>query len=78
MFGPQNANKVNDNLTREIICLKKMSEWNNNENSERMFRVQDKGSRIVLESKERYNELMYKYLGDKSIFREDQVDQSQI
>ena len=39
--------------------------------------MQDKGSRLVLESKERYNELMLKYLEDKSIFREDQEDQSQ-
>ena len=29
-------------------------------------------------SKERHNELMLKYLEDKSIFREDQKDQSQI
>ena len=55
-----------------------MSKWNNNDNSERMSRVQDKGSRLALESKERYNELMLKYLGDNSIFREDQEDQSQI
>ena len=55
-----------------------MSKWNNDENSERMFRVQNKGSRLVLESKERYNELMLKYLEDKSIFKEDQEDQSQI
>ena len=78
MFRPENAKKVNDNLTRdERICLKNMSKWNNDENSERMFRVQDKGSRLVLESKERYNELMLKYLEDKSIFREDQEDQSE-
>ena len=63
LFSPENANKVNDNLTNdERICLKNMSKWNNDENSERTFRVQDKTSRVVLESKERYNELMLKYM----------------
>ena len=41
-----------------------------------MFRVQDKGSRLVLESKERYKAKMLQYLEDINVFREDGEDQS--
>ena len=40
----------------------------------RMFRVQDKGSRLVIESKEEYKEKMLKYLENKNIFEDDQTD----
>ena len=40
----------------------------------RTFRVQDKGSRLVIESKEQYKEKMLKYLENENIFKEDQAD----
>ena len=43
----------------------------------RMFRIQDKGSRLVVELKERYNKKMLNYLEDVSIFQENDEDQCQ-
>ena len=40
----------------------------------RMSRVQDKGSRLVIESKEQYKEKMLKYVENENIFKEDQAD----
>ena len=60
------ARKVKDNLTQdERNCLKDMSKWDKDENCNRMFRVQDKESRLVSESKERYKRLMLQYLEEK-------------
>ena len=58
------------------MCLKRLSQWNKDNNCTKMFRVQDKGSRLVLESKERYKEKMLQYLEDISVFREDGENQS--
>ena len=55
-----------------------MSTWNQDENCDKMFRIQDEGSRPVLESKERYNRMMLQYLEDKNTFREDKEEQSLI
>ena len=69
--------RVKDNLTRkERMCLKRLSQWNKDKNCTKMFRVQDKGSRLVFESKERYKAKMLQYLEDISVFREDGEDQS--
>ena len=44
LFDPSNTRKVRDNLTQdELQCLKEMSTWNQDENCDKMFRVQDKG-----------------------------------
>ena len=54
LFDPSNTRKVRDNLTQdERQCLKEISTWNQDENCDKMFRIQDIGSRLVL--KERYN-----------------------
>ena len=58
------------------MCLKRLSQWNKDKNCTKMFRVQDKGSRLVLESKERYKTKMLQYLEDISVFRQDGEDQS--
>ena len=72
LFDPKNIRRVKDNLTRgERVYLKRLSHWNKDNNCTKMFRVQDKGSRLVLESKERYKEKMLQYLEDISVFRED-------
>ena len=57
------------------MCLKRLSQWNKDNNCTKMFRVQDKGSRLVVESKERYKEKMLQYLEDISVFREDGENQ---
>ena len=41
-----------------------------------MFRIQDKGSRIVVEWKNNYRQEMLKYLEDISIFEEESEDPS--
>ena len=77
LFDPKNIRGVKDNLTREErVCLKRLSQWNKDKNCTKMFRVQDKGSKLVLESKERYKAKMLQYLEDISVFREDGEDQS--
>ena len=42
-----------------------------------MFRIQDKGSRLVVKCKERYKRKMLDYLEDVSIFQENGEDQCQ-
>ena len=42
-----------------------------------MFRIQDKGSRLVVELKERYKRKMLDYLEDVSIFQENDENQCQ-
>ena len=77
LFDPKNIRRVKDNLTREErVCLKRLSQWNKDNNCTKMFIVQDEGSRLVLESKERYKEKMLQYLEDISVFREDEDNQS--
>ena len=50
LFDPKNSRKVNDNLTQlQRRALKRLSTWNVNPQCDRMFRIQDKGSRLVLE-----------------------------
>ena len=77
LFNPDDIRKVKDNLTKEEReCLKQLSKWNKDANCTRMFRIQDKGSRFVVEPKEKYEENMPAYLENKSIFREDQQEVS--
>ena len=57
LFNPNNLRKVKDNLTKEERnCLKTLSKWNKDPTCMRMFRGQDKGSRLVIESMEQYKE----------------------
>ena len=78
VFNPDNIKKMKDNLTKEEReCLKQLSKWNKDANCKRMFRTQDKGSRLVVESKEKYEEKMLEYFENKNIFREDQQDVSE-
>ena len=75
---PKNEKTVKDNITRtEREALYRLSKMNKNRNCSKMLRTQDKGSRIVVESKDRYIEKMNDYLNNKEVFREDAVDQSQ-
>ena len=55
LFNPHNARKVKYNLTKEEnTCLKDLSKLNKDEERPRMFRIQDKVSRLVIKSKETF------------------------
>lgn len=78
LFDPSNMRKVKYNMTKEERdCLKELSKWNKDEMCPRMFRIQDKGSRLVVESKERYRKKMLEYLEDISIFKENEEEQTE-
>ena len=50
LFSPENIRKVPDNMTSmQREALRNLSKWNHDENSPRMFRVQDKGGRLLIE-----------------------------
>ena len=69
LFNPRNA-RVKDNLTQvQRNALKSLSSWNENPENDRMFRVQDKGSRLVTEWKDKYCVKMLNCLEDMSIFK---------
>ena len=77
LFDPNNVKKVERNLNREQWqALQKLRTWNKDESNPRMFRIQDKGSRLVVEYKDHYKEKMEEYLNDERIFREDEADNS--
>ena len=46
-------------------------------NVDRMLRIQDKGSQLVLKWKDKYQEKMLSYLEDTSIFKEEPKDPSE-
>ena len=78
LMDPGNEKKVKDNLSHEERqALYDLSKWNKVREEEIMIRVQDKGSRIVIEEKERYKQKMLQYLEDTNTFREDEEDQSE-
>ena len=55
LFNPKNRNKFKDNLSRgEREALKEMQKWNRDPENPRVIRVQDKGSRFVIDWKSRY------------------------
>ena len=56
LFNPHNARKVKYNLTKEEnTYLKNLSKWSKDEECPHMLRIQDKGSELVIESKETYS-----------------------
>ena len=54
---------VKDNMT-----LKTLGTWNKDPSNPRMFRIQDKGSRLVVEWKHRHKEGILKYLENIKYF----------
>ena len=78
LFDPSNTRNVTYNLSKEEkLCLNGLSRWNKDGKNPRMFRIQDKGSRLVAELKERYRRKMLDHLEDVSIFQENNEDQCQ-
>ena len=72
LFDPKKNRKVKHNLTQiQRNALRSLSTWNVSPNCDRMFRIQDKGSRLVIEWKDQYRRKTLHYLEDISIFKEE-------
>ena len=74
LFKPRNRNKFKDNLSRgEREALKEMQRWNRDLENPRVIKVQDKGSRFVIDCRSRYKSETL-YLQDETTFRETDGD----
>ena len=72
LFDTKNRRKVKQNLSREEkLALRKLSTWNKDTDCPRVIRVQDKGSKFVIDWKSTYIENISNYIGDRSIFRQE-------
>ena len=79
LFNPKNRNKFKDNLSRrEREALKEMQRWNRDLENPRVIRVQDKGSRFVIDWKSRYKSKTLDYLQDETTFRETDGDPNEL
>ena len=77
LFDPRKVRRVERNLDEEQWkALQKLRRWNKDEENPRMFRIQDKGSRLVVEHKENYKRKVEEYVQDEKVFREDEADNS--
>ena len=77
LMKPKKEGKVEDNLSKaERSALYNLSKMNKDTNCKKMIRIQDKGSRIVIDDKERYIAKMNNYLENKEVFRKDTEDQT--
>ena len=75
IFDPTQTRKVKSNISPEQeTALKSLRKWNSDPGNKRMFRIQDKGSRLVVEFKDVYIDKVNEYLEDVSIFRRDVED----
>ena len=78
LFYSGKSKKVKDNLTaQQREALKRLRTWNKDPSCPRMFLVQDKGSRLVVEWKNKYKQRMLNYLEDINVFKEETEDPSQ-
>ena len=72
LFLSNTKRTVKDNMTSgQRKALKALGTWNKDPSNPRMFRIQDKGSRLVIEWKHKYKEGILKYLEDINIFKEE-------
>ena len=79
LLDPKKECKVKDNLSQdERKALYSLSKMNKDRSCNKVVRIQDKGSRIVVEDKEKYIDRMFAYLGDETVFRKDGEDQSHV
>ena len=75
LFNPENGNKFKDNLSAdEREALKDLQKWNKDPDNPRVIRVQDKGSRFVVDWKQRYISKTLDYLQDSETFISTGVD----
>ena len=77
LFDPKNERKFKDNISvEERQALINMSMWNKDPDNPRVIRVQDKGSRFVVDWKETYIRKSMEHIGDNSTFVCNKVDPS--
>ena len=77
LFDPKNEREFKDNISvEERQALINMSMWNKDPDNPRVGRVQDKGSRFVVDWKETYIRKSMEHLGDNSTFVSNEVDPS--
>ena len=78
LLNPKKEKRIQDNLKdTERTALYSLAKYNKDIRSKTLIRTQDKGSRLVMERKERYITEMFSYLNNKRTFREDELDQSE-
>ena len=79
LFNPRNRNKFKDNLSRgEREALREMQEWNRDPDNPRVIRMQDKGSRFVINRKSMYKSKTPEYLTHETTFRETDGDSDEL
>ena len=79
LLNPQNRNEFKDNLSRaERGALKEMQTWNKDPYNPRVIRVQDKGSRFVVDWKSRYKSKTMEYLQDETTFKQTEEDPNKL
>ena len=72
-------NRVRDNLKNtEREALYRLANYNKHIISKNLIRTQDKGSRLVIECKDRYIKEMFSYLSSKEAFRENESGQGKM
>ena len=77
LFDPKNERKFKDNISvEERQSLINIIMWNKDLDNPRVTRVQDKGSRFVVDWKETYIRKSMEHLGDNSTFVSNEVDPS--
>ena len=77
LFDPKNERKYKDNISvEERQALINMSMWNRDRDNLRVIRVQDKGSRFVVDWKETYIRKSVEHIEDNSTFACNEVDPS--
>ena len=75
LFNPENRNKFKDNLSAdEREVLKDLQKWNKDPDNPRVIRVQDKGSRFMVDWKKRYISKTLGCLQDSETFFSTEVD----
>ena len=76
-FGPHKWKKFMDNLTPdERQALWELSSWNKDPKDPRVIRIQDKGSRFVVEWRDRYVNKTLQYVQDTGTFSSNDKDPS--
>ena len=70
LVNPKNRNKFKNNLSAtEKEALRDLQKWNKDLDNPRVIRVQDKGSRFVIERRDRYISKTLEYLQDADLRR---------
>ena len=79
LLSPQDRNEFKDDSSRaERGSLKEMQTFNKDPYNPRVIRVQDKGSRFVVDWKSGYKSKTMEYLQDETTFRQTEDDPNKL